>query len=75
MTRISYEKIILEADRIITRMALSSNSDIAAYYWKEYTQYITACGWSNEELDNESLKRLEASWDNNVVRRQINIWN
>ena len=53
MTRISYERIILEADRIITRMALSANSDTAIYHWHVYNQYIGACGWTDQELDKE----------------------
>ena len=62
MVRIPYELVALEADRIIVRMVLSPNLRMVDYYWDLYINFITACGWTDRELDKETLRRIDANW-------------
>lgn len=39
-------------------------------YWQEYLSYLQACGWTNEEFNNETLKRVDNNWNEDKV-----IWN
>lgn len=63
MTRLPYDTIALEAERIIMKMVLAPSWETSHYYWKLYLGYIDACGWDNESYDQELLKRVDASWD------------
>jgi hypothetical protein len=70
MVRIPYDTIAIEADRLIVRMAISPTPRQARYYWELYIGFITACGWTDREFDKETLRRVDAAWEN-LVR----IWN
>lgn len=63
MARVPYEVVAIEADRIIMKMVIASSWDEATYYWDVYLGYITACGWNNKSYDEETLKRVDNSWD------------
>jgi len=71
MSRVPYENVAAEADRIIVKMALASTWERAIYYWDMYIEYIESCGWSNQEFDNETLQRIDVAWSN--IKRQN--WN
>lgn len=71
MPRVPYEMVALEADRLIIRMVIAPTPRQASYYWELYLGYISACGWTDRELDQETLRRIDAAWDN--IRRKI--WN
>lgn len=45
--------------------------DEATYYWDVYLGYIEACGWTDQEFDKETLRRIDRNWEN--IRRKI--WN
>jgi len=53
------------------RMALAPSWDEATYYWDLYLGYISACGWTDQEYDKETLRRIDRNWEN--IRRKI--WN
>ena len=57
MARIPYEIIAPEVERIILHIASSP-----IYYWQLYVGYISACGWTDLEFDNETLCRVDAAW-------------
>jgi hypothetical protein len=61
MIKIPYEVIALEADKIIQRMVLSKDS--SGLYWEQYLFYIEACGWTDSELDSETMRRVDDSWE------------
>jgi len=71
MHRIPYEIVAIEADRLIVRMVLSYELGLSQYYWELYLGYIAACGWTDQEFDQETLRRVDVAWDN--VKRQL--WN
>lgn len=68
MTRVPYEIVAIEANKIIVKMAASSSWD----YWEQYIAYIEVCGWTDWEYDLETLKRIDAAWETIRFRR---IWN
>lgn len=72
MTKIPYDLVALEADKLIVRMALSSIYD-SHHYFKLYLVYLSACGWTEYEFDNETLCRIDAAWDS-LFKPKI-IWN
>jgi hypothetical protein len=71
MSRIPYEVVVIEADRLIVRMAIAPTPRQAGHFWNLYIGFITACGWTDREFDLETLRRVDAAWEN--LRRQI--WN
>jgi hypothetical protein len=71
MSRIPYELVVIEADRLIVRMAIAPTLRQASHFWNLYIGYIAACGWTDQEFDSETLRRVDAAWEN--LRRQI--WN
>lgn len=71
MARIPYEIVAIEADRLIVRMVLSYEVGLSLYYWELYLGYITACGWTDREFDLETLRRVDAAWEN--IKRHL--WN
>jgi hypothetical protein len=62
MKKIPYDLIAIEADKLISRMVLSS--EIKNYYVM-YLLYINACGWSERDFDKETLSRIDSSWEEN----------
>ena len=69
--RVPYDLIVLEADKIITSMALANDYE-SSYHWKKYLLYIDACGWTDFEFDTETMIRIDSSWDQ--INNKI-IWN
>jgi len=70
MSRFPYEMIAVEANRLIDKMALATNYRLYKYYWELYVGYITACGWTDWEFDRETMRRIDAAWDNRRFTRQ-----
>lgn len=60
--RLPYEVIAMEADRLIMLMASTSNYHDAYYWFHRYIDFIEACGWTDQDFDRETLKRVNASW-------------
>lgn len=72
MTKIPYDLVALEADKLIVRMALSSIYD-SYHYFRLYLHYLSACGWTEYEFNRETLHRIDAAWDS-FFKPKI-IWN
>lgn len=66
MSRVPYEIVAAEADRIIIRMVIAPTLEGMYYYWDLYIAYIEACGWTDQEFDKETIKRVDAAW---ILRR------
>lgn len=66
MIRVPYEIVIYEADRLINRMALSTTIDMINYYRELYLDLIKTCGWTDQELDEETLRRVDAYWQQRI---------
>lgn len=71
MARLPYEVVALEADRIIVRMALAPTLQLSLKYWRRYIDFITACGWTDRELDKETLRRIDRNWN---VYQKSSLW-
>jgi len=65
MHRVPYEIVVMEADRLIIKMATSTTWERADYYWDVYISYIEACGWTDQEFDQETIRRVDAAWRKN----------
>ena len=66
MPRLPYEVVAVEADRLIIRMVVAPSVEEVYYYWDLYVSYIEACGWTDQEFDKETIKRIDAAW---ILRR------
>lgn len=62
MARISYGKMASEANRLIIRAALSFKYHKHFEYWDQYISYLDSCGWTDQEFDRETLKRIDRNW-------------
>jgi hypothetical protein len=72
MARVPYEIVAIEVDRIMRKMVLASEWEQAYYYWDLCRGYIEACGWTNQEFDNETIRRVDKGWERFFKPR---IWN
>lgn len=72
MSRLSYEIIAAQAFRLITAWAVAPHHFYDEAY-STYLLFITACGWSDNEFDKETLKRIDASWDNNNIPNYLSL--
>lgn len=64
MKKIPYDLIAIEADKLISRMVLSSEEK---NYYELYLLYINACGWSEKDFDRETLSRIDSAWEENKL--------
>ena len=64
MKKIPYDLIAIEADKLISRMVLSSEEK---NYYLIYLLYINACGWSEKDFNSETLSRIDSSWEENKL--------
>jgi len=62
MTKIPYDLIAIEADKLITEMVVSPMYEHNVFYIK-YLFYLNACGWTDKEFDRETLRRIDCSWE------------
>lgn len=70
--RIPYELISIEADKLIIRSLIS---ELHYYkYYKLYLNFLEACGWTDKEYDEETLKRIDRNWDL-LFKDKFIIWN
>lgn len=70
VNKIPYNIVAIEANKLIVR-AVMANDDF--YHYDLYMDYIHACGWSNFEFDQETIKYIDKNWDS--IKRSDIIWN
>jgi hypothetical protein len=71
MFRIPYDVIAIEADRLIIKMVIASSREESFHYWNLYLEYIAACGWTNQEFDQEMMRRIDKNWGDNVEKSSL----
>lgn len=54
------------------KMVLAPEWEQAYYYWDLCRGYIEACGWTNQEFDSETIRRVDKGWERFFKPR---IWN
>jgi len=58
---IPYDVVVIQAERILMGMVLFEGTE--TFWWDYYQNYLEACGWTDLEFDEETLKRVDADWD------------
>lgn len=61
--RIHYEIMEDLVVEIIQLMVLSSNEDVTNNLFQLYLEYLSECGWTDQEFDAETLSRIDSSWE------------
>lgn len=61
--KLPYETINFYAFFLIDLAALSDTDDEAIMHWDSYLSYLESCGWSDQEFDVETLKKIDSNWD------------
>jgi hypothetical protein len=59
--KLPYEQVSEQADLILMKM-LDPNADQAAIY-EDYQDWLRAAGWSEGEFNAETMRRVDADWD------------
>lgn len=66
--RIAYDIVSIEVDRLLIKSVTARTPKRSQYYWSEYISYLEACGWTQQEFDEESIRRIDLAWDNSKQR-------
>lgn len=45
------------------RAAKAASFEESARCFRIYSCYLEACGWSEQEFDNETLRRIDNDWE------------
>lgn len=64
--KMPYSLVALRVEELIKNAALFSlvqNYEAAYAFFDEMALYLTYCGWSEEEFDCETLKRIDRGWE------------
>ncbi len=59
--KLPFEAIEAQAFDLILQMVLAPAWE-AHEYWESYITYITECGWTDQEFDQELLERIDNQW-------------
>lgn len=62
MKKLPYHLIEKTAFDLIKMIAIAPDQNYS-YYLNMYNEYLKECGWTDFEFDNETLIRIDASWD------------
>lgn len=63
MKKIPYDTVYPIADSLITKAIGSTDPESAFLWFDAYHAYIRACGWTDEEIDEETLRRVDNNWE------------
>lgn len=63
MNQLSYEIVAVGVDFFTTRMVESSSLEDRFLYSEQCNSYIVSCGWTVREFEEETLRRVDAAWD------------
>lgn len=62
MFRVPYELLSLEVDKLLNKMVNAPQGEITIYKSK-YLKLINNFGWTDFEYDQETLRRIDSSWE------------
>lgn len=62
MRRIPYE-IMEDLVQELTALYVFSEPGYSEIYFALYLEYLQGCGWTDQEFDQETLSRIDASWE------------
>jgi len=65
--KIPFEIVSLNAEKLIRSVVKSTDSKERDYYLSAYNAYLKSCGWTPTEFDAEQLRRIDKSWDENLI--------
>lgn len=71
MKRLPYEFVAAHAARLFDQVATAPDWE-AMFYLEQYYIFIFTCGWTDQELDQEMLRRIDAAWDA-IIRNQSKV--
>lgn len=63
MTRLAYEAVAAGVDYLTNQMIAAKTIEERFYYSEQCAQYLASCGWTADEFENETLRRIDAAWD------------
>jgi hypothetical protein len=61
--KLPYESIVWMADRLFMRSATANSLAESIHHFKIYFCYLDACGWSEQEFNAETLRRIDSNWN------------
>lgn len=67
MKKIDYNIVYTQSDIYFGKATMAKTLQESAEWFDMYHEYITACGWTSQELDAETLKRVDNSWEEKDV--------
>lgn len=62
-SRIPYERIAPEADRLFTQMTTARDIKTLKFWYDAYVSVLEAAGWDTVSFDQETQKRVDEGWD------------
>ena len=63
MSRIPYEIIFAEANKLFIKMTYATDIKTLRYWYDAYVSLLAAAGWDPVSFDKETLKRVDEGWD------------
>jgi hypothetical protein len=67
MKHIAYEQIVGKAFELIDNWTKAPSENFTEAY-STYLLFIAACGWTDQEFDRETLKRIDNSWESSFFK-------
>ena len=61
--RIPYERIAPEANKLFAKITSAPDLKTVRYLYEAYISLLAAAGWDPVSFDQETLKRVDESWD------------
>jgi hypothetical protein len=71
MNRLPYEFVAPYAEQLFIQVVSAPEWDTMSYL-KKYFSFLSFCGWTSLELDQEMLAHIDATW-NLIIRNQNKI--
>lgn len=69
MARIPYEIVAIEADKLLNKVLSARSIDEMTILYDKYMAYLQATGWDSQSFDQETLIRVDKSWDNEAPKK------
>jgi hypothetical protein len=63
MSRILYERIAPEVNKLVIKMTEATDIKTLRYWYDVYISLLQAAGWDPVSFDKETLKRIDEGWD------------